>query len=566
MSKPADDERLLAVAGSISDGAPVDWNEVRGRFDDPEATAIIDELRVLHSVAAAHLPPSSWGQLHIFDVLGRGSFATVYRAFDADLQREVALKITDAQDVDTFDPQRAVHEARLLARVHHQNVVTVFSAQRREDGVALAMELIKGRTLDDLVRTQGPFSADEATLIGLDLCRALAAVHEAGLLHGDVKAHNVMREEGGRIVLMDFGTGRDLRAPASATTDFAGTPLYLAPEVFAGQPRTRTSDIYSLGILLFYLSTGAYPVSGSTRSEIDRQHAHEDPPRLLRDLRPDLPAAFVAVVERAMARDPLQRYRSAGEFERALTDSRSRKTSITTIAALVFLTAGISAAAIYGTYLNVNGRNQQPGPPVAPAPAVQPPSPEKAGVYRVTAAMYRVKDGESRRLEHDDRLAVRDELFLQVQTSAPIHVYVVNEDEFGTAMLLFPLPGQGRDPLPPNVPNRLPGRVAGEEKYWQVDSPGGREHFVIFFSPEPVPDVEQLVASLPAPRVDAPLSYIRVPPQLISKLRGVGGLVTAPNAQTRGRLSDRYTTPLSDGPEDASGLWVRQIAFANPVK
>src|SRR5580692_4233475 len=139
------------------------------------------------------------------------------------------------------------------------------------------MELVKGRTLAELLRAQGPFSAREAALVGLDLCRALAAVHGAGLLHGDVKAHNVMREEGGRTVLMDFGTGRDIwpdhaprhRGPAD---DFSGTPLYLAPEVFAGQARTKTTDIYSLGVLLYHLVTRSYPVEGRTREDVERAH------------------------------------------------------------------------------------------------------------------------------------------------------------------------------------------------------------------------------------------------------------------------------------------------------
>ena len=148
------------------------------------------------------------------------------------------------------------------------------------------MELIRGRTLDAELRTRGIFSAQEAKLIGLDLCRALAAVHDAGLVHRDIKARNVMREGGGRIVLMDFGTGVSAE---SGLTDVAGTPLYLAPEIFAQQGATRASDIYSLGVLLFHLVSGAYPVSGTDRIEIQRGHDEGRRTRL-RDIRPDLPA------------------------------------------------------------------------------------------------------------------------------------------------------------------------------------------------------------------------------------------------------------------------------------
>ena len=181
------------------------------------------------------------------------------------------------------------------------------------------MELVKGDTLADIVRRQAPFSAREAAVIGIDLCQAVAAVHAAGMLHGDIKAHNVMREEGGRTVLMDFGAGRYLEAgPQSPGGDFAGTPLYLAPEVFAGRNRTVASDIYSLGVLLYFLVTGAYPVDGDTRTHIGRQHDLGGARRPLRDVRPDLPSDFIRVVEKAIEENPDGRYDSAGALEEAL--------------------------------------------------------------------------------------------------------------------------------------------------------------------------------------------------------------------------------------------------------
>ena len=153
------------------------------------------------------------------------------------------------------------------------------------------MELIRGRTLEDELKTRGAFSAEEARLIGLDLCRALAAVHEAGLVHRDVKTQNVMREQGGRIVLMDFGAG--IATEAGVQRDVAGTPMYLAPEVYAGHQASRVSDIYSLGVLLYHLVTGVYPVSGRNRSAIAEAHS-EGRIKRLRDARPDLPGAVRA--------------------------------------------------------------------------------------------------------------------------------------------------------------------------------------------------------------------------------------------------------------------------------
>src|SRR5262249_33548864 len=145
-----------------------------------------------------------------------------------------------------------VSEARLLARVRHENVVTVYGADVVNGQVGLWMELIHGRRLDALVATDGPFVAQDAAKIGVALCGALAAVHQAGLLHRDVKAQNVMREARGRVVLMDFGAGRELM---DETAHPVGTPVYLAPEVLAGQPASIQSDIYSLGVLLFFLTS-----------------------------------------------------------------------------------------------------------------------------------------------------------------------------------------------------------------------------------------------------------------------------------------------------------------------
>ena len=176
------------------------------------------------------------------------------------------------------------------------------------------MELMHGQTLEAWLATHGPMGAGEATAMGIDLCQALAAVHAQGLVHGDVKAQNVMRETGGRIVLMDFGAGRQQGADAAGV---AGTPMYLAPEVLAGAPPTPASDLYSLGVLLFHLLTGKFPYSALDIDTLRAAHADGDR-RWLRDLRPDVPSEFVQAIERALESDPARRFTSAGEMERAL--------------------------------------------------------------------------------------------------------------------------------------------------------------------------------------------------------------------------------------------------------
>ncbi len=203
---------------------------------------------------------STVGSPSHFGSAWRRSFGSVYRAWDTRLECEVALKLIKASGVSRgLRSVRALKEARLLARVRHRNVVRVFGADSHDGRFGLWMELIPGRTLEQQLTMQGPMGVSEAIPIGIDLCHALAAVHGAGLLHRDVKAHNVLREEGGRIVLMDFGTGGDIRGTRNGDT-LAGTPLYLAPELFAGAKPSAQSDIYSLGVLLYHLVTGDYPV------------------------------------------------------------------------------------------------------------------------------------------------------------------------------------------------------------------------------------------------------------------------------------------------------------------
>ena len=253
--------------------------------------------------------PEHWGHLRLLERIGRGAFGEVYRAWDTRLDREVALKLLPAGPSSGDRAASAIiHEGRLLARVRHPNVVTIYGAEQIADQIGLWMEFVRGHTLEQILDQRKVVSAAEAVGIGLELCRAMSAVHGAGLLHRDIKTHNVMRAEDGRIVLMDFGTGRELEDDAAS--DLAGTPLYLAPEVLQGQQATVRSDIYSLGVLLYHLVTGSYPVHARTLREVRR--AHERGERTaVRTARRDVPPKLARVIERAIDPRPEQRYESA---------------------------------------------------------------------------------------------------------------------------------------------------------------------------------------------------------------------------------------------------------------
>jgi serine/threonine-protein kinase len=302
-----DDGLVPDLAGAILDGSAVDWATAESSADDTERP-LLGPLRRLASLADFHRGlPIHWGHLRLVEVIGRGAFAEVYRAWDTRLDREVALKLLPTAAPTGDVATSIIEEGRLLARVRHPHVVTIYGADRIDDRVGLWMELVKGRTLDQLLQQGHRFEQHEIVRIGIDLSHAVAAVHSAGLLHRDIKAHNVIRDDDGRVVLMDFGAGRELSVGGA---DLAGTPLYLAPEVLQGQPATMQSDIYSLGVLLYRLSTGAYPIQAATVDDLRRAHANTRP-----DLGPMRGSRRLArVVAKALEPSAEDRYRTAEDL------------------------------------------------------------------------------------------------------------------------------------------------------------------------------------------------------------------------------------------------------------
>ncbi len=280
-------------------------------MDDPTVSIGPESERTADGTAR------SWGALNLIQKVGQGSFGEVYRAFDTTLQREVALKLLLPRGLDAESETKALlKEARAMARVRHPNVVSVYGVDRHDGRVGFWTDFVQGRTLATILAADGPFGAREAALIGIDLCKAVGAVHAAGLLHRDIKTGNVMRESGGRILLMDFGLTHD----QSVQQQYSGTPVYMAPELFAGEPATVATDIYALGILLFHLLTGKYPVEGSSVQTL--RSAHETGSRQsLLDLRPDLPELLARVVETAANPNPAKRFASTGQMIGALSDA-----------------------------------------------------------------------------------------------------------------------------------------------------------------------------------------------------------------------------------------------------
>jgi serine/threonine-protein kinase len=332
----------------------VDW---AASTQSESVASLADELQLVAGVAAVHrsvgvsdagslsFPPAipfEVGSLVITARLGRGTYGEVFRAWDTQLHRDVALKLLFPNAANDDGGASMLEEGRILARVRQSNVLTVYTVERIDGRIGLVTEFIKGRTLAEMIRDEGPFEPSSVIAIAMDLCRALAAVHAAGLVHRDVKAQNVMLEDGGRIVLMDFGAGHY----AEATQQLAGTPLFLAPEILEGKPASTRSDIYSLGVLMYYLLTAAYPLTGNSLAEIRAQHrsGNRTP---LRRVRTDVPSRLAAIVERALDADPHRRYASADELLGALRRVRSPR-RWAAAAALVMVIAAAAGATWMG--------------------------------------------------------------------------------------------------------------------------------------------------------------------------------------------------------------------------
>ena len=602
MNRSKEDPENLAI--QVADGQPVDWEGALRNASDDKERRVIHHLRLVESVAHVHrnsgswtatshesptltagggtarlaaLAPLSgtWGPLELKEKLGEGGFGEVYRAFDRRLDRDVALKLLKTESSSTV-----IAEGRLLARLRHPNVVTVYGAEIHDGRVGIWMELIRGRSLEQLLQSQGPFGAREAALIGIDLCRALAAVHRAGVVHRDVKAQNAMREEGGRILLTDFGAGIEMTAEKrESRRSISGTPFYMASELFRGEQATQRSDIYSLGVLLYRIVTGTFPIQASSWSELRDKHARREA-RLLRDQRPDLPEGFVAVVERAIAWTPEERFGTAGQMEQALSlalgsvsapasvrvaDSRRRRV-------ILLGAVGLLAVAVVGVGLGVGkllaprpssrvaDSSAREAPPIPPAaPAVKPAS------YTVEGAIYRVAANSSRRerLESGAHVALGDRLTLELRGSTPLHVYVINEDDTGHSFALFPLPGlEPQNPLQPDVTHRLPGSRDGNELSWTVDSVGGREHLMVVASPTRLMEFEAEMNGLAKPGQMA----VPIPGRAAVRLRGIGGLEQAPSpvaGNSAGRLFE-MAERLASRSETVTGVWMRRIDLENP--
>jgi serine/threonine protein kinase len=326
------------------------------------------------------------GRYRLTKRIDEGGAGEVWQARDERLDRDVAIKILGPTADEAFR-ERFADEARRAASVLHPNVVTVFDEGRDGVDAFMVMELVRGRTLRDVVADRGPLRPHEAARLVAQIAAALDAAHEAGVIHCDVKPANVIVDQQGTAKLTDFGIARAARGPREH--ELIGTARYIAPERIEGRAPTERSDVYSLGLVAYELVAGRPPNAEMETEDLLRVRLDGRPPSL-RSARVGISEEIDRVVAKALARDPQGRYASAGAFARDLLAASQRDDATgvlppvtrplraggrrefhvdTTIALLAIVAVLVATLAIFASFQGRAGDVRPTGGPSASAAA-----------------------------------------------------------------------------------------------------------------------------------------------------------------------------------------------------
>jgi serine/threonine-protein kinase len=255
--------------------------------------------------------PTSQKRYEIVRELGRGGMGVVYLARDSVLEREVAYKVLpeglrgNANALKNF-----LREAKAAAQLNHPNIVTVYDAGESEHGLYMAMELVEGTTLKEILRQRGAVSANAAVYILRQMASALQYAHGRKVVHRDIKTANTMWTTEKHVKIMDFGLAKLMEEVRNATTMISGTPFYMSPEQTLGRDVDHRTDLYSLGVTLFELTTGELPFQ---KGNVPYHHVHTAPPDP-RSIKPEIPEGLSKIILRCLQKAPAERFQSAKEL------------------------------------------------------------------------------------------------------------------------------------------------------------------------------------------------------------------------------------------------------------
>src|SRR3954467_2573702 len=290
------------------------------------------------------------GRYKIIKKIGAGGMADVYCAEDQTLGRQVAIKIlNDRHAGDEQFVERFRREAQNAAGLNHPNIVSIFDRGQAEGPYSIAMEFLAGRPRTELVRRKGPTPVPIAIDYARQILGALGFAHRHGIVHRDIKPHNIVVGPDGRLKVTDFGIARSGASQMTEAGSIVGTAQYLSPEQARGAQVDPRSDLYSLGIVIYEMLTGRVPFTGDTPVEIAMKHLSQipEPPS---KLNPEVPHDLDAVVMRALAKDPAQRYGSTEEMDADLARvARGVAVSRETEDAMTQVLSGVGTASMAAT-------------------------------------------------------------------------------------------------------------------------------------------------------------------------------------------------------------------------
>ncbi len=264
------------------------------------------------------------GRYELIQKIGEGGMAIVYKARCRILDRIVAVKIlkeeysSDANFVEKFRT-----EALSVARISHPNIVNIYDVGQEDETYYIVMEYIDGKTLKELIYNQAPLPVDKAVDIAIMICDAIHHAHEKGIIHRDIKPHNIIITTDGMVKVADFGIARAIsNATITYGKNIVGSVHYISPEQAKGEPIDRTTDIYSVGCVLYEMLTGKMPFEADSPITVALKHIHDDPVPA-RSINPDIPAAIEGIIQKAMEKLPAQRFRTAQEMRNALLNGHT---------------------------------------------------------------------------------------------------------------------------------------------------------------------------------------------------------------------------------------------------
>jgi serine/threonine-protein kinase len=318
------------------------------------------------------MAPDQLGKYTLRGTLGRGAMGTVYDGWDPAIDRRVAIKtvkLSDAEDEETAEAlARFKREAQAAGRLSHPNIVGVYDYGETAELAFIVMEFVEGRSLKSLLDQEKRLPPAEAGTIMQQVLAGLGYSHARGVVHRDIKPANIMLTTEGQVKIADFGIARIESSSMTSVGTVMGTPAYMPPEQFLGEPVDARSDIYAAGVMLFHLLTGERPYEGSMTSIMQKVLSPDPAP--LASARALLPSAFDAVIAGAMAKAPANRYPSAGAFAQALREAlETAEHEPDSDATLV---APSNRARATSDATGSMRRAPPPAPPSAPPPAVLP--------------------------------------------------------------------------------------------------------------------------------------------------------------------------------------------------